>query len=182
MVSKAKPADRLGIIGRVTTPLAFFTLGILIIEVILGLQSVSVTGIDRTILIVGMLIGFGMLCTMVFVLARQSRYAFTSSSPATAIAQMHLTANDIRTIYVAHHQHGRVHEVKTSAILVDNQLPWRKRIQKLKRLGLVDSSFEPDHSDTGLIFLSEEGNNLALLIARFAQAIIQGQKNGLPDL
>jgi hypothetical protein len=104
MASKPKATDRIGIIERVTTPLGFFTLGILAIEGILASLSLRATGTDLTILIVGMLIGFALLCAMVFVLTTSRRFrsallGVADYSPSAAIAKMNLTDNDIRVIF-----------------------------------------------------------------------------------
>jgi hypothetical protein len=77
MAKKPSSSDHIGIIERVSIPLAF----ILVLEAILGLLCVRATGMDRTILIVGMLLVFALLVAMVFVLTRepQSRSSFAGN-------------------------------------------------------------------------------------------------------
>lgn len=170
--------DRSGIIERVTTPLGFFTLGILAIEGILASLSLRATGTDLTILIVGMLIGFALLCAMVFVLAtsRQSRSALlgvTDYSPSNAIASMNLTENDIRVILFTYtNRSWAYHDSCSSSMMLlgDRPLPVDERLQKLEKLGLV-RRHDGGHS------LTEEGSALGSLIGQFSRAILELDEN-----
>jgi hypothetical protein len=177
MVTKPRATNRAGIIERVTTPLGFFTLGILVIEGILASLSVRATGSDLTVLILGMLVGFALLCVMVFVLAifPQSRSALlgvVDYSPSAAIAKMNLTGNDIRVIYQAEvGNHGFLIEQPASAFLIESTLVWNDRVKKLRKLGL-------ETQDPNRPALTAEGSSLAGLIQRFSRALIDLEKSG----
>jgi hypothetical protein len=53
--SSNKPAERGSIIESVKTPLGFFTLGVLVVEAIMGMLIPIVEGTNQTLLIVGMI-------------------------------------------------------------------------------------------------------------------------------
>ena len=59
-------SNRLGVIQTVKTPLGFFTLAVLVVEVILGISANFSQGTDRTYLIIGML---GLIFLLVIIVA-----------------------------------------------------------------------------------------------------------------
>jgi len=69
MESKKDQSNRIGIIETVQTPLGFFTLTVLVVEVILGLVTNFSQGPDRTYLIIGMLVVICFLVVIVSVFA-----------------------------------------------------------------------------------------------------------------
>jgi hypothetical protein len=140
MADKRKMPSRASVLDRVTTPLGFFTLGILVIEAILAALSVRASDVNLTILIVGMLVGFLCLCVMVFVLTVHPRLQHallgaTEASPAKVIQGYGLTPNDIRFIvaFRASRYPGEAEHV----LMGDKPLPLEARVKKLKQLGLI---------------------------------------------
>jgi len=67
MSDEPKDNGRVQIIRAVQTPLGFFTLLVLVVEVILGVLTSKATGIDFTILVLGMV---GLLFVLVLIVAR----------------------------------------------------------------------------------------------------------------
>jgi hypothetical protein len=163
---------RMGIIGRVTTPLGFFTLGILVIEGILASQRAIET--ELTVLIAGVLVGLALLFALTaFRKFQDTLIGVANRSPSVAIAEMKLTANDIRTICQAK-PNGELIEVLT--ILLGNKvLRWDKRLEKLRTLGLAHGPF----SQGGCMRLTSEGRTLARLIKDFSTPLLELQKMGL---
>jgi hypothetical protein len=164
-----KNHERIGIIGRVITPLGFLTLGILVIEGILASQRAIET--ELTVLIAGMLVGLALL----FALTAFRKFQVTligvaNYSPSATIAGMNLTANDIRTIYQAKLNNGELIEAST-ILLGDKVLRWDKRLEKLRKLGLAHGPF----SQGGWMRLTSEGRALARLINDFSAPLIELQ-------
>ncbi len=80
-------ATRLGIIQAVRTPLGFFTLAVLVVEVILGIVANRSEGPDRTYLVIGMLVLMFLLVLIVAGLAVFRPEALSGSRPmGTSIA------------------------------------------------------------------------------------------------
>lgn len=66
MSKKSDNGERIRVIREVKTPLGFFTLAILITEVILGGLATKANGFDFTLIIVGMLISY---LSLIFIVA-----------------------------------------------------------------------------------------------------------------
>jgi heme A synthase len=166
-------ASRISVIERVTTPLAFFTLGLLIVEVILGTLSAKASGSNQTILIVGMLGGFVLLCSTVIVMTVYAplRHALLGTrpevSPIAALLEMQLTPNDIRLVnYLANKSSmsgTSFHHAAAESAKGEQPLPPEARLIKFKQLNLVRE--RPGYGYT----LSPEGQGLAKLITDFAK-------------
>ncbi len=175
-------ADRAGVIERVT-PLGFFALGILVVEALLGALALRAEGEHLTLLIYGLLFGFVFLCALVAVMASSPKYrpglvGKAEASPASAIADMHLTSNDIRAIYFASMRHGRLAERSAPEFLMGgNQSQWEHRLRKLEDLKLVRRAA---YSRTGEkeATLTHEGRALANVIGLLARPIIELERNG----
>ena len=166
-----KNHERIGIIGRVITPLGVFTLGILVIEGILASQRATET--ELTVLIAGMLVGLALLFALTAFRTLQKNDV-ANYSPSAAIAEMNLTANDIRTIYQAKLNNGELIEAST-ILLGDRVLRWDKRLEKLRKLGLAHGPF----SQGGWMRLTSEGRALARLIDDFSAPLVELQKMGM---
>jgi hypothetical protein len=151
--------ERVGIIGRMATPLGLLTLGILVIGGILASRLAI-----ETKLVGGMLVGLALLSLTAFLTLQKGGVAGVANhSPFSAIAEMNLTANDIRTIYQAKLNNGELIEAST-ILLGDKVLRWDKRLEKLRMLGLAHGAF----SQGGRMRLTGEGRALARLIKDFS--------------
>src|SRR5262249_4382605 len=122
MAKRHKETNRATILDRVTTPLAFFTLGILVIEAILASLSLRASGANLTILILGMLTGFLLLCVMVFVLTvhprlRQALMGVADPSPAASINEMQLTPSDMLVLSASINTHSDVMTVMREVVI-----------------------------------------------------------------
>jgi len=174
MADRKKTSSRLSILERVTTPLAFFTLGILIIEAILASLSLRAWDTNLTILIVGMLAGFLCLCMMVFVLSAHPRLRHAllgraETSAARVIQGYGLTPNDIRFLCELRRvSHSRAAE---HVLIGETPLPLQARAKKLKQLGLVEAAQYSGHSQD--IMLTAEGRELVAVIEAFSNAITE---------
>ena len=152
-MAKRPAKERSNLIAQVTTPLAFFTLGVLVIEVILGSLSFRADDAQLTILIVGVLVGFALLCSMVFFLASNParRHLLLGTEPtippATLIHSMQLSRNDIRVLYTIS-MSGRTLDVDEAdaAVLGDKPMPNERRFEKLTKLGLLELVDQHDDS------------------------------------
>jgi hypothetical protein len=157
--------ERVGILGRVTTPLGLLTLGIFVIGGILASRLAIES--ELTVLIGGMLVGLALLSFTAFQTLQKSGVAGVANhSPFFAIAEMNLTANDIRTIYQAKLNNGELIEAST-VLLGDKVLRWDKRLEKLGTLGLAHGPF----SQGGRMRLTSEGRAVARLIKDFSAAL-----------
>jgi hypothetical protein len=147
-----------------------------VIEAILASLSLRASDANLTILIVGMLVGFFCLCAMVFVLTvhPRLRYALlggTEVSPAKAIQDYGLTANDIR--FIVAFRASRYPDEAEHVLMGDKPLPLEARLKKLKQLGLIEAT-RIKHGDYGLGFLlTIEGRELAALINTLSQPMIE---------
>jgi hypothetical protein len=181
MAIEPKLDGRSGIIAHVTTPIAFFTLVVLVLEAALGTIAVSTTGMDRTIAIVGMLGGLVLVVGMVFVLTRRPQYrgallGIADHSPALAIDRMNLSQNDLRALYSAHSMYGRLSEENASKFLGRDPISsWGERLRKLQRLGL--SKAHP----RSMGILTEEGAALGKFLEHAYQSLKDVGPTGPPD-
>jgi hypothetical protein len=175
-----KPASgtHRSVLERVTTPLGFFTLGILIIEAILGSLSFRAAGNDLTLLICGMLTGFGLLICMVFVLTLHPRYRTAllgtpEPSMLDSIRELGLTDNDIRVVYLlSKSPRSSIEDIMQQAILGPDALPVEDRLIRLNRLNLVRRSYNglSKKIDTSLL---RRGREIADLISYFGEPIAE---------
>ena len=154
--------ERMGVIGRVTTPLGLLTLGILVAGILVSQLGIE-TGL--TVLIGGMLVGLALLFELTAFQTLQ-KSGVANHSPSSAISEMNLTANDIRTIYQAKLNNGELIEAST-ILLGDRVLRWEKKQKKLRMLGLAHGSF----SQGGRMRLTSEGRAVARLIKDFSAAL-----------
>jgi hypothetical protein len=185
LVSKAMATRRTSgtsrakIIESITTPLAYFTLGLLVIEGILASLSLRASGSNLTILIVGMLIGFALLCSMVFVLTihpklRHPLLGSAEQSPFGVIRDMQLTKNDIRVLFRATmHQ---VSLVSPEDAVLDGKMPIEMRLKKLIGLELIRPP-EKGHPDI-YYRLTNEGFEFGRMIYMIFDAVTELKAHG----
>jgi hypothetical protein len=78
---QGKDASRISLIKEIRTPLAFFALAILVVEGILGFLASKATGIDFTILVIGMITILAALIGVVAYLANKSPDRLAGRTP-----------------------------------------------------------------------------------------------------
>jgi hypothetical protein len=163
---------RATVIERVTTPLGFFTLGILVIEAILATLSLRASGYDLTILILGMLLGFLVLCAMVFVLTIHPtfRHALLGNADDLSfsdIQAMSLSFNDVRVLFAAGNPSGLTFiEIEPDLVTVQPGISMDQRIERFRTLGLAQPS------RYRRVDLTPRGVQLSQLIRQFAEPML----------
>jgi hypothetical protein len=182
-MAKTPQQNRVRILEIVKTPLAFFTLGMLIVELILGALSARATDMNLTILIAGMVAAFFMLCAMVFVLAlrpelRHALLGNVEPSLFSYIENMRLTKNDIRVLYAFSTQpslfHGFNNSVSTyldGLLIGANPGSFEARINKFKKLRFLKST-SYGYS------ITDEGTDVANLVAKFSEPVLDLKREG----
>ena len=162
---------RENVLKNVTTPLAFFTLGLLVIEAILATLSLRAKETDLTILITGILLGFAMICLMVFAMARDPRLrrvllGLSDISPVEAIYEMQLTKHDILVLNMMGASSATSFNDAAKLVSRNPDASPARRLKKFKRLNLVQ--FEKDLDEGPGYYLNRNGDRLAALIFHFA--------------
>lgn len=89
----SKEGTRVGIINSIKTPLGFFSLVVLVVEAILGTTTAVINGMDRTILILGMIAIIFLLVISVTILALYGPKALLGKAYVTG-AQERLSLED----------------------------------------------------------------------------------------
>jgi hypothetical protein len=174
MANKKSSKSRVTILEAVTTPLGFFTLGILVIEGILGTLSVRASGNNFTILLVGLLVGFLMLMLMVFYLTMSQKFRNAllgkyDESLGDRLSSLHLSKNDMRVLILAVNTwRGDANAAAHDATLGPVAQSVESRMKRFKELGLV----EPGHSWHCLpgYVLTRDGTELANFIKQSFEA------------
>jgi hypothetical protein len=128
--------SRLGIIEAVKVPLGFFTLGILIMEGILGALAYKAQGFDFTLLVIGALGGFFTIIVMVFVLAafpsfRDALLAREKDKFTGKLLELQLTENDILFLHAFAYDKGHAERTPFGT------KPIAQRIRDLADKGLM---------------------------------------------
>jgi len=83
-IPEGKHDSRLAVINAVKTPLGFFTLAVLVVEILLGLLAHKASGTDFTILLVGMVILMFFLVASVVYLAVANPSKLTQTNLGSA--------------------------------------------------------------------------------------------------
>lgn len=174
MVAKKSGSSRASILANVTTPLSFFTLGLLVIEGILGALAARASGTDFTILLIGLLVGFLMLILMVFYLTTNHKFRNAllgkedDESLGERLSKLHLSRNDLQIFLLAANWHGDIGAAAHDAALSPDAQPSEIRLKRLRELGLI----VPGHGWTCLPghVLTRDGTELANLIEQSVEA------------
>lgn len=173
MVKRNSGKSRAAILEAVKTPLGFFTLGILVIEGILGALAVRASGTDFRILLVGLLVGFIMLMLMVFYLTASQKFrnallGKSDESLGDHLSKLHLSKNDMRALVLAAYWSGDANAAAHGAALDPDAQPTEIRMKRFMELGLV----EPGHGWSCLPghVLTRDGTELANFIKQSVEA------------
>ncbi|MGB9366962.1 MAG: hypothetical protein WCE79_13225 [Xanthobacteraceae bacterium] len=173
MSTSPKSADRLSVLESVKSPLGFFTLCILVIELILGGIAVRATDQNLTILIAGMLGGFAMLCLMVFRLAVHPKAGVllgrVEEHPAVQLRNMSLTQNDVRVLYASLMGHGSLRTGNKAAL--GDAMSLEHRVKKLQGHNFA-VEVKSAHAENGIDYrLTSEGVAVGELVRLFYESI-----------
>jgi len=182
-MAKKPVQQRMRILEVVRTPLALFTLGILVSESILATLSMRATGVGLTILIAGMVASFLLCFVMVFVLAlrpdvRHRLLGDSEPSPLAYIDDMLLTRNDIRILHALSTQPSlaqgfgvNTSEYFDSLLIGAHPGSFESRIRKFEKLRFVEKTkfgYE----------LTAKGRQISNLVVDFAGPVLELQRVG----
>jgi len=162
------------IIETVKTPLGYFTLALLIVEVILGTLAMRATGDNFTHLVDGMLAGFLALILIVFCLTvskrlRRGLLGTDDESFGARLREMNLSKNDLRVLFSAANRSGDINAAAYGGVVLDADAQSADaRLKKFQRLGLV----EPGQTWDCLpgYVLTRDGTELATFIKKSLEA------------
>ena len=168
---KPQGGQKVSIIHAVNTPLGFFTLGILAIEAILGSLTIKAQGIQLTLLICGMLVSFGGLVGIVFMLSldpkRLNLLLGKSEAPRFGgdLLDLDLSSNDIRLLYRVVHSHTIQDLTELETVLQNPKSPLPERLLKLEKLSLIKRA---GYETRYVLQPTDQARQLVAIIDKFA--------------
>lgn len=161
---KAKAESRVSIIEAVKSPLGFFTLCILGVEAILVTLSARATGLDFTILLVGLLLGFVVLLAMVYLLATRRALGGTEQPLPNYSDFMSLTDNDVRVLK-AISEHDIFHPGELENYVERSTTPLDRRLGQLKKIGLIE--YRNNRNSTPYVRFTEGTDDFCKMVKRW---------------